>query len=381
MTLAVYNSAAFETASGVAVAANATVEVRRESDSGLAAIYSDNAGANPITNPSAFADASGRFTFYAAGSPGGYSIEVTSGAENFTLRDVAIGTAAQYDITTFGASLIDDADNAAARVTLDVPSIAELSGHKGIGGLIQSLGTDADHDIDISAGVCADSTYAELITGAAITKQIDAAWAVGTNAGGLDGTESVAGTPDASTWYYIWLIKRSDTDVVDALFSESATAPTMPTSYDFKRLIGAVLTDGSSNIVAFTAYETCGGGLELLWDVPPLDFLHSNTLTTTRREDAVTVPLDFSVIANINAMCWDASANVGVWIYCPDQADTASSLSAGPLSNLRSITTYDVYNQLFVRTSATGTIAAIANVATVDTYRVSTIGFTWARRN
>jgi hypothetical protein len=34
-----------------------------------------------------------------------------------------------------------------------------------------------------------------------------------------------------------------------------------------------------------------------------------------------------------------------------------------------------------VRTSATGTIAARANVATIDSYRVSTMGFTWARRN
>jgi hypothetical protein len=51
--------------------------------------------------------------------------------------------------------------------------------------------------------------------------------------------------------YYVWLIRRSDTGVVDALFSESATAPTMPTNYDHKRLIGAVKTDSSSNVIDF----------------------------------------------------------------------------------------------------------------------------------
>jgi len=121
-----------------------------------------------------------------------------------------------------------------------------------IDGLILSNDTDTDHDIEITAGECRDSTNAvNMRLSSAITKQIDAAWSVGDNQGGLDGSESSAGTPDADTWYYVWLIKRSDTGVVDALFSESSTAPTMPTNYDYKRLIGAVRTDGSANIRQF----------------------------------------------------------------------------------------------------------------------------------
>jgi len=119
-------------------------------------------------------------------------------------------------------------------------------------GLICSNDSDADHDVAISVGGVKDATNTVNITLAAIlTKRIDAAWAVGDNNGGLDGTESSGGTPDASTMYYIWLIKRSDTGVVDALYSESATGPTMPTNYDYKRLIGAVKTDSSANVLAF----------------------------------------------------------------------------------------------------------------------------------
>jgi hypothetical protein len=118
----------------------------------------------------------------------------------------------------------------------------------GVAGMKLSQDTDTAHDVNITAGECYDATFAErMVLGTEITKQIDAAWAVGDDAGGLD-----TGAIGNNEWIYIWLIKRSDTGVVDALFSLSATAPTMPTNYDFKRLIGFVVTDGSANIYPFT---------------------------------------------------------------------------------------------------------------------------------
>ena len=122
MTLAVFNSAAFLSAAGLAIAANATIEVRRESDSALAAIFSNEAGTVPITNPSAFADAEGRFAFYAAGIGSGYSVKLTKGAETFTLRNVAIGTAAQFDATPYAATVLAAADEVSARDALGLDS-------------------------------------------------------------------------------------------------------------------------------------------------------------------------------------------------------------------------------------------------------------------
>ena len=110
---------------------------------------------------------------------------------------------------------------------------------------------DTEHDINITAGVCFDSTNAIIITlSSEITKRIDAAWAVGDDAGGID-----TGSVGASTLYAVWIIKRSDTGVVDALFSASFSSPTMPANYDYKRLLGWVLTDGSSNILQFKSVE------------------------------------------------------------------------------------------------------------------------------
>jgi hypothetical protein len=236
-------------------------------------------------------------------------------------------------------------------------------------------GVDAINDLDIAAGECCDATNAHNLIGAALTKQSDVAWAVGNNAGMLD--TGAVGNSD----YYIWAIKRSDTGVVDYLSSLSSTAPTMPTNYDFKRLIGWFKRVGGT-IVAFKTFEAEGGGLELQWTAPTLDVSLINTLTTARRTDAVKVPLGFSTIAHLNVVIDDTSTCL-VWICCPDQTDAAPSLTVAPLANHQQVagSSVGIAAAIFVRTSASGLIAARATVATIDRYAVSTMGFTWARKN
>jgi hypothetical protein len=108
--------------------------------------------------------------------------------------------------------------------------------------------TDATNDIDISVGAARDVTNAfDLVLAGALTKQLDAAWAVGTNAGMRD-TGAIS-----NAWWHIFLIKRSDTSVVDVLASLSPTAPTMPTNYDQKRRIFSILRTGSSTLKQFSA--------------------------------------------------------------------------------------------------------------------------------
>jgi len=255
---------------------------------------------------------------------------------------------------------------------ITVAGLSDMAGW--IYGLIPSNnGADATNDIDISAGQALDGTNVQnIILASSLTKRLDASWAVGSGNGGLD-TGSI-GNSD----YYIWLIKRSDTGVVDALFSLSSTAPTMPTDYDYKRLIGW-FKRVSGAIVPFTAYEVAGGGLEYLWTTPTLDINLANTLTSSRRTDAVKAPLNFSVEANINALIDDGTIS-GVYIYCPDQADQAPNDTAAPLHTLRMAASNQPESaNLKVRTSSAGLIAARATTATVNLYAVSTLGFTWKR--
>ena len=168
--------------------------------------------------------------------------------ETASIKDAQV-TAAKLATDSVTTVKIEDGAVTAAKLATAATGLPTAY----IGGLRLSNDTDTAHDVNITAGQARDATDAKDITLASeITKRIDAAWAVGNDAGGLDGTESSIGTPDSSTLYYVWLILRSDTSVVDALFSESATSPTMPTNYDYKRLIGCVKTDGSANIIAFT---------------------------------------------------------------------------------------------------------------------------------
>jgi hypothetical protein len=253
-----------------------------------------------------------------------------------------------------------------------------------ISGLVPSQAADTSHDTTISEGECRDSTNAEnLILASAITKRIDAAWAVGTDQGGLDGSESVDGTPDANTWYHIWLIKRSDTGVVDALYSESSSDPTMPTNYDYKRLIGSVLTDGSANIIAYASTEVNGGGLNIMWSDPPLDFsaVAQSTTAVTR---TLTVPTGYVVKAQFNVYFFISGANFqGIYFSPLSVTDEAASATAAPL-----LTVADSSDGSVSSASTMGWVVCLTNTSAQIRSRatgngslyLSTSGWEWSRR-
>lgn len=67
-------------------------------------------------------------------------------------------------------------------------------------------------------------------------------------ASGANGLDT--GSEASGTWYYLWAIGKVD-GTLDGLISASATAPTLPTGYVFKGLLGAVRNDGSSDFVRF----------------------------------------------------------------------------------------------------------------------------------
>lgn len=246
---------------------------------------------------------------------------------------------------------------------------------KAIFGLTYSNnGTDAANDIDIAAGGCMDDLGTTWIQVAALTKQLDAAWVVGTGQGMLD-TGTVANSP-----YYLWAIRRPDTGVTDILASLSATTPTLPSNYTQKRLIGFLdRLAGANSTIRVT--ELPGGGIRQEWVTPALQVDLAATLTTTRRTDAVKVPLAFSTLAILSVSITDAAAASGARITCPDETDAAPSLTVAPLCNIvTQVAAATQVKQLRVRTSSTGTIAARSTVATMDNYRVQTDGFEWSRR-
>lgn len=250
-----------------------------------------------------------------------------------------------------------------------------------ISGLVMSLAADTEHDITIASGECRDGSNAQnMLLASAITKRIDASWAVGTGQGGLDGTESSVGTPDVSTWYYIWLIKRSDTGVVDALYSESASSPTMPTDYDYKRLIGAVLTDASANIVGFVAFEDSGGGVKVRWTALVAD--HSAAMSATSALIDVRVPI-LPVEARINANHSEANSTAHrVYISSPHVTDQAVDSTNGIVTisgeDGGNTQGQDTAQHLPIYTT-TGQVRLVADQAGGNVV-IATAGWDWSRR-
>lgn len=165
---------------------------------------------------------------------------------------------------------------------------AETTAKGHIHGLtISNNATDATNDIDIAAGEAASDgsvPYLLRLT-SGITKRLDAGWSVGTGQGGLDTGAAANGT------YHVWLIQRSDTGVVDVLFSTSATSPTMPTNYDRKRRIGSIIRSAGA-ILAFQQF-----GDKFTFSVPIAD-VGVNNPGTSAVTATMTVPTGIVVTLN-----------------------------------------------------------------------------------
>jgi hypothetical protein len=205
-----------------------------------------------------------------------------------------------------------------------------------------------------------DSTNAYLMKLASgITKRIDAAWAVGTNQGGLDGSESVGGTPDTSTWYHVHLIARTDTGVVDVLFSESATAPTLPTNYDYFRRIGAVFNDGSGDILAFKQ-----NGDWFQWVTPVLDVNETTGHTTSRSLHAMSSPL--GVKCHVKMRCYvPEAADIVTLIQDPDETDAAPNKTmTSPGGSFNNTSSSQELPEIEVQTNTSSQIATRSSAAT-----------------
>jgi len=227
---------------------------------------------------------------------------------------------------------------------------------------ISNNGTDATNDIDVAVGACRDSTNAaDIVLASALTKQLDAAWSVGTNQGGLD-TGSIA-----NAVYHVWAIKRSDTGIVDALFSLSATAPTMPTNYDYKRRIGSVIRSAGA-ILVFTQK-----GDRFLLSDPPLD-INTTTLGGSTTAYALTVPTGVSVDAILNLYGFRGAGSAAVYIHSPSNASEAASISAAPLATFIAASTGAVLGQVIVGTDTSGQVYAVSQSAST-TLLGSTLGW------
>lgn len=126
-------------------------------------------------------------------------------------------------------------------------------------GLKLSLAADTSHDITIGVGGCRDDSDAGNITlSSAITKQIDAPWAEGTDSGGFPTGETLT----ANTWLYVFVISKAD-GTTDAGFDYNSDASSLladATGYVYYKHVGSALLDASANILALLNNDEIGLG-------------------------------------------------------------------------------------------------------------------------
>jgi hypothetical protein len=223
-----------------------------------------------------------------------------------------------------------------------------------------SNGTDTSHDIDFTAGSFDFDDQSGQATLSAITKQIDAAWAEGTNAGGLD-----TGTVTYDTFYYLFAIYNPTTQTSDALFSESKTSPTLPSGYTKKKYVGSVLTDGGNNLVGFRQI----GNLFRYTRITFEDYIQAPS--TTGALETVTVPPIDNIVADLTLTLRETSHNLQIVLLVthPDEYNYAPSyVGRYHLAlNTSSGNRYQATSRL-VSTSSLGQVRYRVNTSDSDTY-------------
>ena len=255
--------------------------------------------------------------------------------------------AVRYDMT----QSLTAGQRTQARANISAP----LKGH--LYGLTLSTG-GGSIIFGIAAGEAADSTGVDIMALSSAYTKTTAAWALGSGNGALD-----TGTATANNWYYVFLIKRPDTGVVDVLISLSPTAPTLTGSlapYTIFRRIGAMKTNASSVWIKF--YQT---GDTFLWDSPALDLNAGGSPGTTGAFITLSIPNNIMVEAIFHASLSASSVPSTLLIHSPL---LPNQLAGSPVSNFQIVT------QLANIASPTSTMHLPTNNGTLRT--ASSVGGT-----
>ena len=188
--------------------------------------------------------------------------------------------------------------------------------------------TTPNTKIDVAAGICADSTSAQMLalpSGGTLSCAT-----VGAN--GLD-----AGSLANNTWYHVHVIGKTDgTTALLACTTANLGSITMPTGYTMKRRIGAFRTDSSAQIIPFIQ-----DGDQFYWKTPRLDMSATNPGTASFLQIFASVPpgLAMHMIFNLVYMIGSAGWPSGMLphISDPGTVDMPPSPSSAPLTTTGSV--------------------------------------------
>jgi hypothetical protein len=235
--------------------------------------------------------------------------------------------------------------------------------------------TDATNDIDIAAGKCRDSTDSISIVAAAMTKQLDAGWAAGTNQGMRNSAAAIT-----DTTYHIYAVAKADgtqdfyahTSTTVATVLTALQAETGGADYLYARRICSIVR-ASAAIKAFVQV-----GDDFTWkagSVQDVDATNPGTAAVTR---TLTVPIGIVVDAKLSFII-DAVTSTGFnFLLTPLDVDDVVADVINDTATLFNASGIDQQHggTAVVRTNTSGQIRSRVSVSgTSDRIRLNTSGW------
>lgn len=244
-----------------------------------------------------------------------------------------------------------------------------------LAGLTLSNDTDTAHDINVTAGVCKTADGLSTMTlSTEQTKQIDAPWATGDDAGGLSSSITLStGTP---TWYHVHVFLVGST--VEVGFDTSVTAANLiadhgGTAGKYRR-IGSVLTDTTNpgNIEPFFQF-----GDDFIWDAAVQDY-SANPGGSGEKTTILSVPTGVEVAAQIIGSGWGSSTADTLYhaVYYPGiTTPTATAHRSFTFTQVAGAAGGAAGSTIYVRTDTSAQVQHRAETANTTSFTIQTVGW------
>jgi len=217
--------------------------------------------------------------------------------------------------------------------------------------------------LNVSAGVCRDDTDTYDITLNTIIKDISSNFVAGSGNGGLQ----IGLTLTVNTNYSVWVIKETTSGSVDVMFSTSASAPTLPGTFDAKRRIGWVRY-GAGAIQQFIQKGDC-----LRYVNGPIDSFGTSLIGTASSDTLITLSAPPDVLTTFR---FYGTCSAGTWLVRLAMTADASNITVNNLFTTfaGSGTANPDAGQATLLTDASSQIRARASGGTVS-FTASTLGW------
>lgn len=222
--------------------------------------------------------------------------------------------------------------------------------------------TTPNTQIDVSAGICRDSTNVFDLNlgnynGAIPNQSANVTTTIDATLNGLNGLDT--GSLGASKLYYIYVISNPlGAEPVGLILSLSSTGPLLPTPYFVYRIIGAVATDGSSH---FALFDMSGNHNERL-------FIYDTPIATSITTGNATTYTNISLVASVPL--FDRTQVIIDYAYTPNAASHTLSIAQPSSSGYAIKATAQVASVI-----VTGQQSLVSRLASISSVVVPSVAY------